>query len=159
MAKWEKFNLGGHAAGCIETLSPCDGLKITVTNVQNVPDWNITVKLNKGSVYLKKEYVAIPDAGEVYTMPMIQAKAEELAKKYLTELSAIVNEGLSKLTDSSAPAGKTIKYHAAADFNVLTSVCVNAGAGSDEIRAAIIDDLEDRYGLTIDEMDDGSPAE
>ena len=99
MAKWEKWGFGGRENENIETLKPCDGLEIILTNMDRVPDWNIVISFNKGPICFKQEYVAIPDPGEEYTWPVMRAKAEELAKEYLTALSDIADSGLTALSE------------------------------------------------------------
>lgn len=44
----------------------------------------------------------------------------------------------------------TVSYHASASFDVTSEVCVPDNADSREIWLAIIEDLESRYGLTVE---------
>ena len=53
---------------------------------------------------------------------------------------------------------KIIKYYASASFDIETEVAVKDNASEDEIREAIVNDLEARYNLTILYNKDGPNA-
>ena len=44
---------------------------------------------------------------------------------------------------------ETIEYSASASFDITTTIQVKDGTDDHEILMSIINDLEDRYGLTI----------